>query len=64
MLTEDDLTDLEHAIYGKIVRKVGNVRYWEDWSKDVAEIAQQHMLRIRVMLEDTNSEAYQEFQNL
>lgn len=62
MLTEDDLTDLEHAIYGKIVRKVGNVRYWEDWSKDVAEIAQQHMLRIRVMLEDTNSEAYQEFQ--
>nr|WP_308036141.1 type ISP restriction/modification enzyme [Bacillus paranthracis] len=62
MLTEDDLTDLEHAIYGKIVRKVGNVRYWEDWSKDVAEIAQQHMLRIRVMLEDKSSEAYQEFQ--
>ncbi|HDR3650358.1 TPA: DEAD/DEAH box helicase [Bacillus anthracis] len=62
MLTEDDLTDLEHAIYGKIVRKVGNVRYWEDWSKDVAEIAQQHMLRIQVMLEDKSSEAYQEFQ--
>lgn len=62
MLSEDDLSDLERAIYGKIVRKVGNVRYWEDWSKDVAEIAQQHMLRIRVMLEDTNSEAYKEFQ--
>lgn len=62
MLTEEDLSDLERAIYGKIVRKVGNVRYWEDWSKDVAEIAQQHMLRIRVMLEDTNSEAYKEFQ--
>ncbi|WP_144463727.1 DEAD/DEAH box helicase [Siminovitchia fortis] len=62
MLTEEDLTDLERAIYGKIVRKVGNVRYWEDWSKDVAEIAQQHMLRIRVMLEDTNSQAYTEFQ--
>lgn len=60
-----DLTewsDLERAIYGKIVRKVGNARYWEDWSKDVAEIAQKHMLRIRVMLEDTESEAYQEFQ--
>lgn len=63
MLTEEDLSELERAIYGKIVRKVGNVRYWEDWSKDVAEIAQQHMLRIRVMLEDTNSEAYKEFQN-
>ncbi|NYF26052.1 type ISP restriction/modification enzyme [Sporosarcina sp. JAI121] len=62
MLTEEDLTDLERAIYGKIVRKVGNVRYWEDWSKDVAEIAQQHMLRIRVMIEDTNSQAYTEFQ--
>lgn len=62
MLTEEDLSDLERAIYGKIVRKVGNVRYWEDWSKDVAKIAQQHMLRIRVMLEDTNSEAYVEFQ--
>ncbi|MGE7953169.1 DEAD/DEAH box helicase [Lysinibacillus xylanilyticus] len=62
MLTEEDLSDLERAIYGKIVRKVGNVRYWEDWSKDVAEIAQQHMLRIRVMLEDTTSEAYKEFQ--
>jgi len=62
MLTEEDLSDLERAIYGKIVRKVGNVRYWEDWSKDVAEIAQQHMLRIRVMLEDPESEAYKEFQ--
>lgn len=62
MLSEDDFSDLERAIYGKIVRKVGNVRYWEDWSKDVAEIAQQHMLRIRVMLEDKESEAYKEFQ--
>lgn len=62
MLTEEDLSDLERAIFGKIVRKVGNVRYWEDWSKDVAKIAEQHMLRIRVMLEDTDSEAYKEFQ--
>ncbi|MCM3068499.1 DEAD/DEAH box helicase family protein [Priestia flexa] len=62
ILGEEDFSDLERAIYGKIVRKVGNVRYWEDWSKDVAEIAQQHMLRIRVMLEDKESEAYNEFQ--
>ncbi|MFL0364946.1 DEAD/DEAH box helicase [Pseudobacillus sp. 179-B 2D1 NHS] len=61
-LSEEDWSDLERAIYGKIVKKVGNVRYWEDWSKDVAEIAQQHMLRIRVMLEDTESEVYTEFQ--
>ena len=62
ILTDEDLSDLERAIYGKIVRKVGNVRYWEDWSKDVAEIAQQHMLRIRVMLEDKQGKPYKEFQ--
>ncbi|WP_235962355.1 DEAD/DEAH box helicase family protein [Heyndrickxia coagulans] len=61
-LDEDDFSEIERAIYGKIVKKVGNVRYWEDWSKDVAEIAQQHMMRIRVMLEDTNSETYMAFQ--
>lgn len=60
-LTEEDWSDLERAIYGKIVKKVGNVRYWEDWSKDVAEIAQKHMLRIRVMIEDESSEEYKEF---
>lgn len=59
---EEELSDLERVIYGKIVKKVGNVRYWEDWSKDVARIAQQHMMRIRVMLEDRNSEAYKAFQ--
>ncbi|ASK17188.1 DEAD/DEAH box helicase family protein [Bacillus cereus] len=61
-LDEEEFSDIERAIYGKIVKKVGNVRYWEDWSKDVAEIAQQHMMRIRVMLEDPNSEAYKAFQ--
>lgn len=58
---DDELSDLERVIYGKIVHKVGNVRYWEDWSKDVANIAQQHIMRIRIMLEDTSSEAYKEF---
>ena len=61
-LDEEDFTAIERAIYGKIVKKVGNVRYWEDWSKDVSEIAQQHMMRIRVMLEDANSEIYKSFQ--
>ncbi|MGH0689591.1 DEAD/DEAH box helicase [Bacillus pacificus] len=61
-LDEEEFSDIERAIYGKIVKKVGNVRYWEDWSKDVAEIVQQHMMRIRVMLEDPNSEAYKAFQ--
>ncbi|MFR5115410.1 DEAD/DEAH box helicase [Turicibacter sanguinis] len=58
----EKISGLERAIYGKIVKKVGNVRYWEDWSKDVAEIAQQHMMRIKVMLEDEEGKAYQAFQ--
>ncbi|KPH74225.1 MULTISPECIES: DEAD/DEAH box helicase [Bacillaceae] len=61
-LDEEDFSDIERAIFGKIVKKVGNVRYWEDWAKDVSEIAQQHMMRIRIMLEDTKSEAYKAFQ--
>lgn len=61
LLSEEQLTDLEKAIYGKIVKKVGNVRYWEDWSKDVAKIAQQHITRINAMLEDKESYAYKEF---
>jgi predicted helicase len=60
-LDEESFSEIERAIYGKIVKKVGNVRYWEDWSKDVAEIAQQHIMRIRVMLEDTESDSYKEF---
>ncbi|WP_349774018.1 DEAD/DEAH box helicase family protein [Fictibacillus phosphorivorans] len=61
-LTDEDWSELERAIYGKIVRKVGNVRYWEQWSEDVAEIARKHMMRIRVMIEDKKGEAYNEFQ--
>ncbi|PYH23604.1 hypothetical protein US8_01583 [Bacillus altitudinis] len=62
MLNEEDFTDLEKAIYGRIVQRVGNVRYWEDWSKDVAGIAQKHMMRIRIILEDKQSNIYKEFQ--
>lgn len=61
-LDEENLSDLEKAIYGKIVQKVGNVRYWEQWSEDVAKIAQQHITRINVMLEDKTSHVYKEFQ--
>src|SRR5699024_5153917 len=32
-LDEENLSDLEKAIYGKIVQKVGNVRYWSSGRK-------------------------------
>ncbi|MFM6532221.1 MAG: helicase-related protein, partial [Dolichospermum sp.] len=39
------------AIYAKIVTKCGNRRYWEDWAKDVARIAESHTSRIKALLE-------------
>ena len=42
---------VEGAIYGKIVQKVGDRRYLEDWSKDVAEIARRHIQGINIILE-------------
>ena len=62
-LSEEEWSELEHAIYGKIVDKVGNTRYWETWSKDVTEIAQQHITRIHAMLESepATARAFEKF---
>ncbi|MGL4973164.1 MAG: type ISP restriction/modification enzyme [Culicoidibacterales bacterium] len=62
LFSSDAWSDLEQAIYGKIVKKVGNVRYWEDWSKDVAKIAQQHISRIQVIVGNEGSEQQQAFE--
>ena len=51
---------VEGAIYGKIVQKVGDRRYLEDWSKDVAEIARRHIQGINIILEK-NSESKMAF---
>lgn len=42
---------VEGAIYGKIVQKVGDRRYLEDWSKDVSDIARRHIQGIEFILE-------------
>ena len=42
----------QDAIYAKIVQKVGDRRYWEDWASDIAIIAERHVTRIRAILED------------
>src|SRR5699024_862756 len=60
LLFSENLTDLERAIYGKIVRKVGNVRYWEQWSEDENSLASQEfknfMRSIRHNINDSISE--------
>ncbi|OFM57899.1 helicase [Staphylococcus sp. HMSC059G05] len=42
----------EQAIFGKIVEKVGNRKYLENWSADVAKIAQRQISWIKTKLED------------
>ncbi len=51
-----DVDEWRDAIYAKIVTKVGERGYWEDWAKDVALIAQRHVMRINVLIEDPESD--------
>jgi len=38
-----------------------NRRYWENWAKDIAEIADRHQMRIRALLENPHSEGKKAF---
>jgi predicted helicase len=40
-----DIGEWRDALYVKIVQKVGDRRYWEDWAKDVSIIAERHTTR-------------------
>ncbi|MEY6564445.1 DEAD/DEAH box helicase [Streptomyces sp. PGLac3x] len=44
------LEDWRDAIYAQIVKKVGQRQYWEDWAKDIAQIAERHKARIQAAL--------------
>lgn len=49
------------AMYARIVQKVGERRYWETWAKDVSDIAQAHISRIKGLLADPQSDQAEEF---
>lgn len=59
-LNLDEMSGLEQAFYGRIVKKVGDRRYLEDWSKDVAEIAKRHITKINDLI-DSQAGAKQAF---
>ena len=42
---------MRDAFYGKVVQKVGDRRYLEDWSKDVSDIAHMYIRRIGDLIE-------------
>lgn len=41
------------AIYARIVKKVGEREYWENWSSTIADIATRHTERITALVTDT-----------
>lgn len=41
---------MQDAFYGKVVKHVGDRRYLEDWSEDVAKIAKMYILRINDLI--------------
>jgi predicted helicase len=46
------LEEWKNAIYARIVKKCGSRRYWEDWAKDVAIIAERNTTRLRTIIKE------------
>ncbi|NMV53758.1 DEAD/DEAH box helicase [Lactobacillus reuteri] len=55
-----DWREMQNAFYGRVVQKVGDRRYLEDWSKDVADIAKMYIRRISDLI-DSNEGAKMAF---
>ncbi|MCF8465115.1 MAG: DEAD/DEAH box helicase family protein, partial [Flavobacteriales bacterium] len=55
--------DLQGVIYSRLVEKVGDRRYWEQWAKDVADIAQRQIERINFLISERKAqgEAFNNF---
>ncbi|MDU2794075.1 MAG: type ISP restriction/modification enzyme [Actinomyces sp.] len=57
-------SDWKESVFGRIVKKVGSSLYWEDWSKDIATVAQTHINLIEDLIHDPEREdPFQEFVN-
>jgi predicted helicase len=53
--------DWEDAIFARMVKKVGDKRYWEDWAGDVKEIADRQVTRINTILDGDDPRPAEEF---
>ena len=56
------LEEWENAIFAKIVIKCGNRRYWEDWAKDIAQIAERHVTRIKTLVDGADPKHREKFE--
>ena len=56
--------ELQSVIYARMVQKVGSRKYWEQWAKDIAQIAQRHVDRITRIIDNPEYKAvFDEFMN-
>jgi predicted helicase len=63
-LSFPNIDEWRDAIYAKIVLKCGARLYWENWAKDVAEIAEKHYDRIKKNIDSGDKkikEAFEKF---
>ena len=51
--------ELQNGIYARLVEKVGDKMYWENWGRSIGEIAQKFMDRIELLIkENPNAHKY------
>ncbi|MDO5661609.1 MAG: DEAD/DEAH box helicase family protein [Brachybacterium sp.] len=55
------MDSLRDAIYARMVKKVGSRHYWDQWAKDIAQIAQAHIARITALVDDPSTTAADQF---
>ncbi len=49
--------ELQSVLFARMVQKVGDRRYWEQWAQDVAKIAERHIERINRLIRDGSEHA-------
>lgn len=56
---------LQSVVFARMVQKVGDRRYWEQWAKDVAQIAERQIERISFLIENRTDQrnAFDKFLN-
>ncbi|NLE02483.1 MAG: DEAD/DEAH box helicase, partial [Fibrobacter sp.] len=55
--------ELQSVIFARMVQKVGDRRYWEQWAKNVAEIAERQIERINHLIKESekHKKAFESF---
>lgn len=59
LFTMLNAAEWQDAIFARMVKKVGDRRYWEDWATDVKDIADRQVVRIKTILETVPAAAYE-----